>query len=141
MRCCCPTPRSAYSPGVGRLIAEQPMALANPGVSTIWSPGTTSSAIRRCPDTSFRTVARELHAGCRRGESIELAYTREASAAPEEPAPGTDNAEIVAPVEEPKDNEGGVTNALNIILRVAGFIVLALAIAVAVLFVLSRRSA
>ncbi len=74
-------------------------------------------------------------------ESIELAYTREASAAPEEPAPGTDNAEIVAPVEEPKDNEGGVTNALNIILRVAGFIVLALAIAVAVLFVLSRRSA
>ncbi len=44
-------------------------------------------------------------------ESIELAYTREASAAPEEPAPGTDNAEIVAPVEEPKDTEGGVTNA------------------------------
>ncbi len=72
-------------------------------------------------------------------ESIELAYTREAGAAPEEPAPGPD--EEVAPIEEPEDDEGGVTNALNIILRVAGFIVLALAIAVAVLFVLSRRSA
>ena len=34
----------------------------------------------------------------------------------------------------------GVTNVLNVVLRVSGFIVLALAIAVAVLFVLSRRS-
>ena len=45
--------------------------------------------------------------------------------------------------EKASEAEGGsgVTNVLNIVLRVSGFIVLALAIAVLVLFVLSRRSA
>ncbi len=69
-------------------------------------------------------------------ESVELAYTRDAEVVSETPT--TD--EAIA-TEEPEEEEGGVTNVLNMVLRVSGFIVLALAIAVLVLFVLSRRSA
>ncbi|MCU0521109.1 MAG: LysM peptidoglycan-binding domain-containing protein [Anaerolineae bacterium] len=71
-------------------------------------------------------------------ESVELAYTRDAGVVSEDP---TANPDEVAPTEEPEESSGGVTNVLNVILRVSGFIVLALAIAVLVLFVLSRRSA
>ncbi|MGC9521832.1 MAG: LysM peptidoglycan-binding domain-containing protein [Anaerolineae bacterium] len=70
-------------------------------------------------------------------ESVELAYTRDTSAS------GETNPETESPdpegVSSPEEN-GGVTNVLNVVLRVSGFIVLALAIAVLVLFVLSRRS-
>jgi LysM repeat protein len=72
-------------------------------------------------------------------EAFELAYTRDLEPAPEgevtlpEPSGATDETEV----------SGGspVTNVLNVVLRVTGFIVLALAIAVLVLFVLSRRAA
>jgi hypothetical protein len=70
-------------------------------------------------------------------ESVELAYTRDTSAS------GETNPDTESPdpegVSSPEEN-GGVTNVLNVVLRVSGFIVLALAIAVLVLFVLSRRS-
>ncbi|MGC9467351.1 MAG: LysM peptidoglycan-binding domain-containing protein [Anaerolineae bacterium] len=74
---------------------------------------------------------------------IELGYSRAAEGeAPEgnveesNPNP-SGSAEETAPEEE----GSGVTNVLNVVLRVSGFIVLALAIAVLVLFVLSRRGA
>ncbi len=77
-------------------------------------------------------------------ENVELAYTRDPSTAPEEgdsevedPNPTGD----ASPEESTSDDGGGVTSVLNVVLRVSGFIVLALAIAVLVLFVLSRRSA
>ncbi|MBN1246274.1 MAG: LysM peptidoglycan-binding domain-containing protein [Anaerolineae bacterium] len=76
--------------------------------------------------------------------NLELAYAREggsgSQAAPDESNP---DATTDTPTSEPEGEEGGsgVTNVLNIVLRVSGFIVLALAIAVLVLFVLSRRSA
>ncbi len=68
--------------------------------------------------------------------NVELAYARDDGAA-------DSGATEDAPAEEPEDSNGGsgVTNVLNVVLRVSGFIVLALAIAVLVLFVLSRRSA
>jgi len=49
-----------------------------------------------------------------------------------------------APTEEAAtedEDQPRVTNVLNLVLRVSGFIVLALPIAVLVLFILSRRSA
>lgn len=76
--------------------------------------------------------------------NLELAYAREGGAAPEAPASEENpDATTNTPTSEPEEEEGGsgVTNVLNIVLRVSGFIVLALAIAVLVLFVLSRRSA
>jgi len=74
--------------------------------------------------------------------NIELAYTRDAGAVPggdggEADLAATEN----APEEDENGGGSGVTNVLNVVLRVSGFIVLALAIAVLVLFVLSRRSA
>jgi LysM repeat protein len=79
--------------------------------------------------------------------SLELPYVRDASASPDdavaEPAnPETDNPDSAEPADDQDDESGGgVTNVLNVVLRVSGFIVLALAIAVLVLFVLSRRAA
>jgi hypothetical protein len=78
--------------------------------------------------------------------NLELAYARDGDAASEAPASSANpdtNAETNTPTSEPEEDEGGsgVTNVLNIVLRVSGFIVLALAIAVLVLFVLSRRAA
>jgi LysM repeat protein len=72
-------------------------------------------------------------------ESFELAYTRDIEMAPE----GDETLPMPDPtVDEPAEVEGSpVTNVLNVVLRVSGFIVLALAIAVLVLFVLSRRAA
>lgn len=75
-------------------------------------------------------------------ENVEIAYKRDPDAG--EPGAISDPGETEGPTEEPtEDEEGrsGVTNVLNVVLRVSGFIVLALAIAVLVLFVLSRRSA
>ncbi len=74
--------------------------------------------------------------------NLELAYTRDAAAADAERT----GEEIVnpAPTEEAAtedEDQPRVTNVLNLVLRVSGFIVLALAIAVLVLFILSRRSA
>jgi len=68
--------------------------------------------------------------------NVELAYSRDDGV--------TDpDATEDAPADETENGAGGsgVTNVLNVVLRVSGFIVLALAIAVLVLFVLSRRSA
>jgi hypothetical protein len=76
--------------------------------------------------------------------NLELAYARDGDAVAEvNPGEANPDATTDAPTSEPQDDEGGsgVTNVLNIVLRVSGFIVLALAIAVLVLFVLSRRSA
>ncbi len=77
-------------------------------------------------------------------ESIELAYTRDASAtaAGETALPNPSTSEDGV-TNDPAASDSGtpVTNILNVVLRVSGFIVLALAIAVLVLFVLSRRSA
>ncbi len=78
---------------------------------------------------------------------LELAYVRDDEGAAANPDAPEDNpateAPETGPADEPADNgEGsGVTNVLNVILRVSGFIVLALAVAVLVLFILSRRSA
>jgi len=72
--------------------------------------------------------------------SIELAYIRD------ENAPEGENIDIVTPGEGETEGEigsedpGGVTNVLNTVLRISGIVVLILAIGVAVLFVLSRRS-
>jgi LysM repeat protein len=72
--------------------------------------------------------------------NIELAYLRD------ENAPASDSGESVIPGEVPVEGEtstedpGKMTNVLNTVLRVSGIIVLILAIAVAVLFVLSRRA-
>ena len=77
--------------------------------------------------------------------NLELAYARDGGGAPEaNPGEANPDAPADAPISEPEGEEGGgsgVTNVLNVVLRVSGFIVLALAIAVLVLFVLSRRSA
>jgi LysM repeat protein len=78
--------------------------------------------------------------------NLELGYVRDGEGeAPQGGGQGQpSDADTPAPTEEPvADDEtgGGVTNVLNVVLRVSGFIVLALAIAVLVLFVLSRRSA
>jgi LysM repeat protein len=73
-------------------------------------------------------------------ETLEIGYKRDAQAT----VPGDD---VEGPAgsspETSTDEVGGsrVTNVLNVVLRVSGFIVLALAIAVLVLFVLSRRTA
>jgi hypothetical protein len=80
---------------------------------------------------------------------LELAYARDDEAAPANPDASTgENSPAETPEDNPTDepengnSEGsGVTNVLNVILRVSGFIVLALAVAVLVLFILSRRSA
>ncbi len=79
-------------------------------------------------------------------ESFELAYTRDGEMAPEGdvtlPGPEAEADAEVEPEDELTNGEGSpVTNILNVVLRVTGFIVLALAIAVLVLFVLSRRAA
>ena len=76
-------------------------------------------------------------------ESIDLAYSKDPSAVAAQgentPLPNPDGE---ATTNEQTDSTGTpVTNILNVVLRVSGFIVLALAIAVLVLFVLSRRSA
>jgi LysM repeat protein len=81
--------------------------------------------------------------------SLELPYVRDADASSggETANPGGNagpsNPEATEPVDDSQSEEsgGGVTNVLNVVLRVSGFIVLALAIAVLVLFVLSRRAA
>lgn len=81
--------------------------------------------------------------------SLELPYIRDANAAaPDDTAsdPGNGETDTSGEPSQPDDeaaeeNQGGVTSVLNVVLRVSGFIVLALAIAVLVLFVLSRRSA
>ena len=73
--------------------------------------------------------------------NVELAYVRD------ENAPAGDNTDPAAtPGAEATEGvngeeTGGMTNVLNTVLRVSGIIVLILAIAVAVLFVLSRRAA
>ncbi len=76
-----------------------------------------------------------------RVETLEIPYTRDADAS----VPVTEGEEPLGPTgETPAEDEVGgsrVTNVLNVVLRVSGFIVLALAIAVLVLFVLSRRTA
>jgi hypothetical protein len=78
---------------------------------------------------------------------LELAYVRDEEAGADNPdAPDTNpatNSPDNNPTDEPENDndEGGVTNVLNVVLRVSGFIVLALAVAVLVLFILSRRSA
>jgi len=75
--------------------------------------------------------------------NLELAYARDGSALPEGDGVLPDAGETDVPPTEDAGGDGGgsgVTNVLNVVLRVSGFIVLALAIAVAVLFVLSRRS-
>lgn len=81
---------------------------------------------------------------------LELAYVRDeegAAANPDTPENSDDPAAESPennPTDEPENNDdegSGVTNVLNVILRVSGFIVLALAVAVLVLFILSRRSA
>ncbi|TFG69288.1 MAG: LysM domain-containing protein, partial [Anaerolineales bacterium] len=72
--------------------------------------------------------------------NVELAYIRDDN------APAGDNGDLaVTPVAESTEvtngeETGGMTNVLNTVLRVSGIIVLILAIAVAVLFVLSRRA-
>jgi len=73
--------------------------------------------------------------------NLELAYTRDAAAAPVVENI-SDNPDAAAPtqVATEEQDQPRVTNVLNVVLRVSGFIVLALAIAVLVLFVLSRRS-
>jgi LysM repeat protein len=75
--------------------------------------------------------------------NLELAYARDGDAAPETPTSQEDDLDANTPTSEAEEDAGGsgVTNILNIVLRVSGFIVLALAIAVLVLFVLSRRAA
>jgi hypothetical protein len=72
--------------------------------------------------------------------NIELAYVRDESA-PVDDTPVDDTTDTGETGEntDGQDN-GGMTNVLNTILRVSGIIVLILAIAVAVLFVLSRRA-
>jgi LysM repeat protein len=74
-------------------------------------------------------------------ENIEIAYARDPSAVTPEEGEGA-TPEVAGPTQAAEDGEDGtgVTNVLNVVLRVSGFIVLALAIAVLVLFVLSRRS-
>ncbi len=74
-------------------------------------------------------------------QTIELAYVRDTEAAPEQDT-GEVNAIVADPTSDsdPDPGTAGVTNILNVVLRVSGFIVLALAIAVLVLFVLSRRT-
>ena len=78
---------------------------------------------------------------------LELAYVRDDEAGSADPnAPETDPATESpdnTPTDEPENDNGGsgMTNVLNVVLRVSGFIVLALAVAVLVLFILSRRSA
>jgi LysM repeat protein len=70
---------------------------------------------------------------------IELAYRRDADAsAPIEVVSDPADPSSETPTEEVGPSR--VTNVLNVVLRVSGFIVLALAIAVLVLFVLSRRT-
>ncbi len=75
--------------------------------------------------------------------NLELGYTRsdKESEATQPPGTGTENP---TPAEQPGETESestsNVTSVLNIVLRVSGFIVLALAVAVLVLFILSRRS-
>jgi murein DD-endopeptidase MepM/ murein hydrolase activator NlpD len=68
--------------------------------------------------------------------NVELAYLRD------ENAPEGEEPVVVPPVdgESEEPATGGMTNVLNTVLRVSGIIVLVLAIAVAVLFVLSRRA-
>ena len=72
--------------------------------------------------------------------NIELAYIRD------ENAPEGDSSDSATPSEGDTEGDtdgeepGGMTNVLNTVLRVSGIIVLILAIAVAVLFVLSRRA-
>jgi LysM repeat protein len=83
--------------------------------------------------------------------NLELPYVRDANAepgenpaSPESPGPDTpnpSNPDASEPTGDQEEAGGGVTNVLNVVLRVSGFIVLALAIAVLVLFVLSRRAA
>jgi hypothetical protein len=79
--------------------------------------------------------------------ALELAYVRDDEAGAADPnAPETDPATESpdnTPTDEPENDNGGsgMTNVLNVVLRVSGFIVLALAVAVLVLFILSRRSA
>lgn len=66
--------------------------------------------------------------------TVELAYVRDGSTVEDPDAQPTE-------VPAGDENGGGVTSVLNIILRVSGIFVLLLAVAVLVLFVLSRRAA
>lgn len=70
--------------------------------------------------------------------NIELAYIRDENA----PEGGDTTTPVAGDTEGETNGEepGGMTNVLNTVLRVSGIIVLVLAIAVAVLFVLSRRA-
>lgn len=73
-------------------------------------------------------------------ETVELAYKRDGAVSEQ---PETSGTPAESAEQEEGEEEGGsrVTSVLNVVLRVSGFIVLALAIAVLVLFVLSRRTA
>ncbi|MGC9348731.1 MAG: LysM peptidoglycan-binding domain-containing protein [Anaerolineae bacterium] len=78
--------------------------------------------------------------------NLELGYVRDGEEGSTDQGGGQgqpSDSDTPAPTEESvtEDDGSGVTNVLNVVLRVSGFIVLALAIAVLVLFVLSRRSA
>jgi LysM repeat protein len=73
-------------------------------------------------------------------ETLEIGYKRDADAtAPVGVGDPVDVPDDTTSTDEPGGSR--VTNVLNVVLRVSGFIVLALAIAVLVLFVLSRRAA
>jgi LysM repeat protein len=116
------------------------------GISEPWcfedlEPG--NYVLRHTPPTGYRAIdGGQLSFILSGGQAfnIELAYVRD------ENAPEDASGDTAAPSEGEAEGESGeedpgrMTNVLNTVLRVSGIIVLILAIAVAVLFVLSRRA-
>ena len=116
------------------------------GISEPWcfenlAPG--NYVLRHTPPSGYKAIdGGQLSFILSGGQAfnIELAYIRD------ENAPEGDTTEPVTPGEGDTEGDTGgedpgrMTNVLNTVLRVSGIIVLILAIAVAVLFVLSRRA-
>jgi hypothetical protein len=102
--------------------------------------------VRHTPPTGYKTEVGPWNLIVSGGQvyNVELAYTRDQDASPS--AGGTvspDSKATPSAEEEPtKDNKesGGMTDILNLILRISGGIVLLLAVVIVVLFFLSRRA-
>jgi LysM repeat protein len=116
------------------------------GISEPWcfenlEPG--NYVLRHTPPSGYKSIdGGQLSFILSGGQAfnIELAYVRDESAPAEESGDAATPSEGDTEEDTGGEEPGGMTNVLNTVLRVSGIIVLILAIAVAVLFVLSRRA-